>query len=538
MFHSAHPYFHFLRLWFTVLALLVAWPAQAVSTFTDHGDGTVSESVTGLMWDKCTWGQSGLTCATGSATTHTWLAALGVAQTANTTPYHKGYNDWRLPSQRELESLVKIDTQQPAIDPAFPNTQSNKYWSSTLYTLNPANAWDVVFDNGLTGASGQSDYNYVRLVRSGQLLDTFDALAPAITAISPTSGSTAGGTSVTISGTLFTGATAVTIGGVAVTGLAVVNDTTITATTPAGTTGAKNVVVTAPEGTGTGSGLFTYVASTLSIDAINALSIAELTARGNAFFYDILKNVNESELSSLTLDRKNLFAFGLTEAQFLELNARIQGMYTNAERLVNMANLPLDQITTQSMVLLLGALNALSGTEIATLGSARLVALINTVTIDFILVPDDKIVDILVNLPTDVIPQLQSAKVAGIFDALDDAHLLALPLTVKNNLSFTLNADDFLARNARIQGMYTNAERLANMANLPLTQITTQSMVLLLGALNALSGTEIATLGSARLVALINTVTINFSLVPDDKIVDILVNLPTDVISQLQSAKV
>ena len=58
-------------------------------------------------------------------------------------------------------------------------------------------------------------------------------------------------------------------------------------------------------------------------------------------------------------------------------------MYTNAERLVNMASLPLDQITTQSMVLLLGALNALSGTEIATLGSARLVALINTVNIDF-----------------------------------------------------------------------------------------------------------------------------------------------------------
>ena len=677
MFHSAHPYFHFLRLWLTVLALLVAWPAQAVSTFTDNSDGTVSESVTGLMWDKCTWGQSGNTCATGSATTHTWLAALGVAVSANTTPYHKGYNDWRLPSQRELESLVKIDTQQPAIDPAFPNTQSNKYWSSTLYTTDPVNAWDVDFVNGNSGADSQSSSYHVRLVRSGQSLDTFDALAPAITAISPTSGSTGGGTAVTISGTHFTGATTVTIDGVAVSSFTVDNDTTITATTPVGTAGAKDIVVTTPEGTGTGSGLFTYVVPTYAltatasptsggtvsctpnpvnsgsnstctatpasgysfsawsgncsgattcslsnvtspkavtatftqntyaitataspttggtvsctpnpvnsgssstctatpasgytftawsgdcsgattcslsnvtatkavtatftpnIDAINALSIAELAAKGNAFFHDILKNVNESELSRLTLDRKNLFAFSLTEAQFLELNARIQGMYTNAERLVNMANLPLNQINTQSTVLLLGALNALSGAEIATLGSARLVELINTVNIDFNLVPDDKIIDILIHLPTGVIPQLQSAVAARIFDALDDAHLRALPLTVKNNLIFTLDVAQFLPRNARIQGMYTNAERLVNMANLPLNQINTQSTVLLLGALNALSGAEIATLGSARLVELINTVNIDFNLVPDDKIIDILIHLPTGVIPQLQSA--
>jgi uncharacterized repeat protein (TIGR02543 family) len=679
MFHSAHPCLHFLRLWLTVLALLVAWPAQAVSTFTDNNDGTVSESVTSLMWDKCTWGQtsSDFTCATGSASTHTWGAALGVAVTANAANY-KGHNDWRLPNRLELESLVDINSVgAPTIEPAFPNTQSDSYWSSTLYPPTLAYVWYVDFSDGNTSAYDQTSLNYhVRLVRSGQSLATFDALAPAVSAISPSSGSPGGGTAVTISGSHFTGATAVTIDGIAVTGLTVVNDTTITATTPAGTAGAKEVAVTAPEGTG--SGLFTYVVSTYAltasasptaggsasctpnpvnsgssstctatpassytfsawsgdcsgatcvlsnvtsaksvtasftfvpistyaiastasptvggsasctpnpvnsgssstcsatpasgygfsawsgdcsgatcvlsnvtstkavtatftpnIDAINALSIAELAAKGNAFFYDILKNVNGSELSRLTLDRKNLFAFSLTEAQFLELNARIQGMYTNAERLVNMANLPLDQITTQSMVLLLGALNALSGTEIATLGSARLVALINTVTIDFSLVPDDKIVDILIHLPTGVIPQLHSAKVAGIFDALDDTHLRALPLTVKNNLIFTLNVVDFLARNDRIQGEYTNAERLVNMANLPLNQINTQSMVLLLGALNALSGAEIATLGSARLVELINTVNIDFSLVPDDKIVDILIHLPADVIPQLHSA--
>src|SRR3989338_11426029 len=82
---------------------------------------------------------------------------------------------------------------------------------------------------------------------------------PTVTSIVPNTGPTAGGTSVTITGTNFTGATAVTIGGVAATGIAVVNATTITATTPAGTAGAQNVVVTTPYGTGTGTGLFTYV---------------------------------------------------------------------------------------------------------------------------------------------------------------------------------------------------------------------------------------------------------------------------------------
>ncbi|BCW87580.1 hypothetical protein sos41_07100 [Alphaproteobacteria bacterium SO-S41] len=87
------------------------------------------------------------------------------------------------------------------------------------------------------------------------------AAAPTVTAISPNSGPAAGGTGVTITGTNFTGATAVTIGGAPATGITVVNATTITATAPAGTAGARNVVVTTPGGTGTGTGLFTYIAA-------------------------------------------------------------------------------------------------------------------------------------------------------------------------------------------------------------------------------------------------------------------------------------
>jgi len=91
---------------------------------------------------------------------------------------------------------------------------------------------------------------------------SIEGAAPTVTGITPTSGTTAGGTSVTITGTNFISVATVTIGGNAATGVTVVNATTITATTPAGTAGAKDVVVTTTGGTGTLSGGFTYVAST------------------------------------------------------------------------------------------------------------------------------------------------------------------------------------------------------------------------------------------------------------------------------------
>lgn len=155
-----------------LLSLCLALPAQAA--FTDNGDGTVTDTATGLIWDKCSWGQSGADCGAGTATTHNWQGALGVAVTANGASY-KGHNDWRLPNKNELESLVKIDANNPAIDAmAFPNYESY-YWSSTNYVVDPTFAWGVRFDGGFFEAGSKANGHYVRLVRSGQSFDSFDA---------------------------------------------------------------------------------------------------------------------------------------------------------------------------------------------------------------------------------------------------------------------------------------------------------------------------------------------------------------------------
>ncbi len=122
----------------------------------------------------------------------------------------------------------------------------------------------VVNDTTITVATPAHAPGAVNVVVQHPVADsapgTFTYLAvPAITGITPNSGPQTGGTSITITGSGFTGATGVTVGGAPATGVTVVNDTTITATTPAGTPGPANVVVQSPVAD-SGPGTFTYLA--------------------------------------------------------------------------------------------------------------------------------------------------------------------------------------------------------------------------------------------------------------------------------------
>ena len=72
--------------------------------------------------------------------------------------------------------------------------------------------------------------------------------APTVTSVSPNSGTTAGGTAVTITGTNFAAGATVTFGSTAATNVVVVSGTQITATTPAGSAGAVTVTVSNPGG--------------------------------------------------------------------------------------------------------------------------------------------------------------------------------------------------------------------------------------------------------------------------------------------------
>ncbi|HZL28489.1 MAG TPA: Ig-like domain repeat protein [Acidobacteriaceae bacterium] len=116
----------------------------------------------------------------------------------------------------------------------------------------PDNGHLILTDNNLNDPSATQD---VRLNGDGTILP------PTVASVSPNSGPVAGGTVVTISGSGFSGSTAVSFGTSAAASFTVNSDTSITATTPAGT-GTVDVTVTAPGGTSatSPSDLYTYAA--------------------------------------------------------------------------------------------------------------------------------------------------------------------------------------------------------------------------------------------------------------------------------------
>jgi len=102
---------------------------------------------------------------------------------------------------------------------------------------------------------------------------TLNVAPPTVTGIGPTSGTTLGGTAVTITGTNFTGATAVTIGGTAATGITVVSATSITCTTPAGASGTASVVVTTPGGSNSANTLYTYAVPAPTVTGVSSTTL-------------------------------------------------------------------------------------------------------------------------------------------------------------------------------------------------------------------------------------------------------------------------
>jgi hypothetical protein len=159
-----------------------AGPAHALATcqagmtltrpddrYTDNGDGTVTDVVTGLMWKRCVEGMTwnGATCTGDVNVNFTWAGAIGRAASVAAAGF-AGHTDWRLPNQKELLSLVEWACQHPAINPtAFPATPDEEYWTSTPGEVSsPGDARTVRFWDGSDLVTGKGIFNWVRLVRT------------------------------------------------------------------------------------------------------------------------------------------------------------------------------------------------------------------------------------------------------------------------------------------------------------------------------------------------------------------------------------
>lgn len=133
------------------------------SDFTVHNNGTVTHNATGLMWMRCSIGQTwqGERC-TGVASKFTWQQAL----TQDGTNY-AGYSDWRLPNKNELASIVELRCYNTSINgDIFPDTPSSWFWSSSPSYHTSNFAWYVHFYYGGFHTYSKGDDYHVRLVRA------------------------------------------------------------------------------------------------------------------------------------------------------------------------------------------------------------------------------------------------------------------------------------------------------------------------------------------------------------------------------------
>ncbi|KJU83144.1 FG-GAP repeat-containing protein [Candidatus Magnetobacterium bavaricum] len=140
--------------------------------FTDNGDDSMTDTITGLQWMK----------DANPCGIKTWADA--------TTCVGNLGGGWKVPTIQELYSLCRRDGTTTGLDAilsgswgycngttvdlateltsaGFTKVQSNYYWSSTSCANGTSSAWVVPMGDGFVYAGGKSSYNYVWPVRSG-----------------------------------------------------------------------------------------------------------------------------------------------------------------------------------------------------------------------------------------------------------------------------------------------------------------------------------------------------------------------------------
>lgn len=151
--------------------------------------------------------------------------------------------------------------------------------NSSVATLLSNSATQITF---LTPSSTAGIVDLLVITAGGTAATSFTYLnVPTISSISPNTGPDSGGTSIVITGSNFNGITGVTIGANAATNIVVASSTSILAQTPAGTAGAKNVVVTTATSSGTKENGFTYTDNS-TLPSISAIAPNSGTSLGGS----------------------------------------------------------------------------------------------------------------------------------------------------------------------------------------------------------------------------------------------------------------
>ncbi len=164
--------------------------------FIDNGDGTITDTQTGLQWEQktgtvgtfvtCTlalnncpdprnvnnryaWSSTGTGTAPDGALFTDFLERMnGKICSVSTCQGLGGYSDWRVPTLAELQTILDCGNGSPCINAIFGPTVAAFSWSSTTLAFGPSAAWVVSFNDGFVGFDGKSIPYHARAVRGAR----------------------------------------------------------------------------------------------------------------------------------------------------------------------------------------------------------------------------------------------------------------------------------------------------------------------------------------------------------------------------------
>jgi len=152
----------------------------AVLSFTDNGNGTITDDNTGLVWEKKDRGGG----IHDQGNTYLWVnVKTSFIDVLNTGPCFAGHCDWRVPNYQELSTIIDYGKNNAAVPTVFDNnctagctsvlgtscscTPNNPYYTSTTYNLGSTNVWTIDMGNGQIVNDPKGTARRVRAVRGG-----------------------------------------------------------------------------------------------------------------------------------------------------------------------------------------------------------------------------------------------------------------------------------------------------------------------------------------------------------------------------------
>jgi len=140
-------------------------PPESPVNYTDNKNGTITDNYTGLIWKKCPQGISGNDCKGGSPSLREWSKARVECEELS----FAGKKGWRIPSLKELQSIVDTGVFDPSINKNFFGSSNDPYWTLTSPAEYPGSKFTVLFSDGSVYYSSSNNIAATRCIYDGNV---------------------------------------------------------------------------------------------------------------------------------------------------------------------------------------------------------------------------------------------------------------------------------------------------------------------------------------------------------------------------------